>query len=83
MSEPEGEPPWTVALICGASGVGKTTVAVELAARYGVPRAEADDMVTAVKALTTAEQEPTLHYWDTHPPARTWLRRESWTSICR
>jgi 2-phosphoglycerate kinase len=72
VPQPGQTPPWTVALICGASGIGKTTVAVALAARYGVPLAEADDMVTAVKALTTAQQAPALHYWDTHPQARAW-----------
>jgi 2-phosphoglycerate kinase len=64
--------PWTVALVGGASGVGKTTVARALAARYDVPLAEADDLVTAVQVLTTAQQQPTLHYWDTHPQARSW-----------
>jgi 2-phosphoglycerate kinase len=68
---PDG-PSWVVAIVCGASGVGKTTVATALAARHGVPLAEADDLVTAVKALTTAEQQPILHYWDTRPEARAW-----------
>lgn len=61
-----------MALVCGASGVGKTTIAVGLAARYGVPLTEADDLVAAVMALTTPQQQPTLHYWDTHPEARSW-----------
>jgi 2-phosphoglycerate kinase len=56
-------PPWTVTLVCGASGVGKTSVAVPLAARYGAPLAEADDIVTALKAVTTPEQMPVLHFW--------------------
>ncbi|WP_069166993.1 hypothetical protein [Nocardia altamirensis] len=60
-------PPWTVTLICGASGVGKSRTAIPLAARYGVPLAEADDIVTALAALTTPEHHPLLHYWDTHP----------------
>ena len=64
--------PWLVTLICGASGVGKSRAAFALAARYGVPVAEADDVVTAVKAMTTAEQQPRLHYWDTHPDAVSW-----------
>jgi 2-phosphoglycerate kinase len=72
MPGPHEKPPWTVALVCGASGVGKTTVAVDLAARYGVPLTEADDLVTAIMALTTPQQEPILHYWDTHPDARLW-----------
>ncbi len=58
-------PGWTVTLVCGASGVGKSRVAVALAGRYGVPLAEVDDMVTMVKALTTPVTSPVLHLWDT------------------
>jgi 2-phosphoglycerate kinase len=65
-------PTWTVALICGASGVGKSSVAVPLAVRYAVPLAEADDIVTAVGAITTAEQLPAVHFWRTHPEAQEW-----------
>jgi 2-phosphoglycerate kinase len=64
--------PWTVTLVCGASGVGKTSVAVPLAARYGVRLGEVDDIVTALKALTTANQFPLLHFWDTHSEAHVW-----------
>ncbi|MFE2064554.1 AAA family ATPase [Streptomyces sp. NPDC059467] len=63
---------WTVTLVCGASGVGKSSIAIPLAARYGVPLAEADDIVTALQALTTPQQSPMLHYWSTHPEARSW-----------
>jgi 2-phosphoglycerate kinase len=63
---------WTVTLVCGASGVGKSRVAVALARRYGVPLAEIDDVVTAVKALTTPDQLPALHLWDTDGTARAW-----------
>jgi len=72
MGAARGNPPWTVTLVCGASGVGKSRLARPLAARYGVPLGEADDVVTAMKALTTAEQFPALHYWDTHPEAGAW-----------
>jgi 2-phosphoglycerate kinase len=65
-------PPWTVTLVCGAAGVGKSTVATALARRYGTPLAEADDIVTALKAITTGDQLPLLHYWDTHPEAFSW-----------
>lgn len=64
--------PWIVTLVCGASGVGKSWLARPLAARYGVPLAEADDIVTALQAITTAEQHPMAHFWQTHPQARTW-----------
>jgi 2-phosphoglycerate kinase len=66
-------PPWIVTLVCGASGVGKTSVAAPLAARYGAPLAEADDVVTAMKAVTTPEQHPILHVWATNADASvTW-----------
>jgi 2-phosphoglycerate kinase len=71
---PDGalEATWVVTLVCGASGVGKTSVAEPLARRYGVPLAAADDIVTALKAVTTPEQSPVLHHWDTHPEAANW-----------
>ncbi|MFG3259384.1 hypothetical protein [Streptomyces sp. NPDC048172] len=69
---PEDRPSWTVTLICGASGVGKSRVAAPLATRYGVPLAEADDLVTAVQALTTPRQAPLPHFWNTHPEAASW-----------
>src|ERR687895_570656 len=72
MSAPSVASPWIVTLVCGASGVGKSSVAVSLARRYGVPLAEADEIVTAVKALTTPEQAPMLHLWDTHSEMRQW-----------
>lgn len=64
--------PWIVTLVCGASGAGKSRLAVPLAQRYGHPLGEADDIVTAVKALTTADQAPILHFWDNHPEAAAW-----------
>ncbi|WP_218577584.1 hypothetical protein [Phytohabitans rumicis] len=63
---------WTVTLICGAAGVGKSSVAAALARRYGTPLGEVDDVVTALRAMTTAEQQPLLHYWDTHPQVKAW-----------
>jgi 2-phosphoglycerate kinase len=72
MSTAVDAPAWTVTLVCGASGVGKSHIAIALARRYGVPLAEVDDMVTVVKALTTPEQLPTLHLWDTNVAARQW-----------
>lgn len=59
-------------VVCGASGIGKSSIAVPLARRYGVPLAEADDVVTALTALTTPEQMPLLHLWETEPAARGW-----------
>jgi 2-phosphoglycerate kinase len=67
-----GPAPWIVTLVCGASGVGKSSVAVPLARRYRVPLLEADDIVTAVQALTTPAHLPLLHRWEVDPTARTW-----------
>lgn len=33
---------------------------------------EADDVVTAVKALTTPENAPIMHLWDSDPEAASW-----------
>jgi hypothetical protein len=68
------ERPWTVTLVCGASGVGKSSVAIPLAARYGVPLGETDDIVTALKVITSADDQPVLHYWDAHPEVASWSR---------
>lgn len=65
-------PFWTVLLICGASGAGKSTAARALAARHGAAVTEADDLVTGFKAVTTADSHPLLHYWDTHPEIGGW-----------
>jgi len=67
-----GRPPWAVTLVCGASGAGKSSAASALAARYGVPLGEADDVVTALLAMTTPAHQPVLHYWTTHPDAASW-----------
>jgi 2-phosphoglycerate kinase len=47
-------------------------VAIPLAARYGVPVAEADDIVTALRAITSPRDQPLLHYWITHPDILSW-----------
>ncbi len=46
---------------------GKTGVSYRIASDRGVGLTEFDGVVEAIKALTTPEQPPTLHYWDTHP----------------
>jgi 2-phosphoglycerate kinase len=63
---------WTATVVCGASGVGKSSVAIPLAARYGVPLGETDDIVTALKTITSPADQPVLHYWDTHPDTMSW-----------
>ncbi|MFF5206080.1 hypothetical protein [Streptosporangium sp. NPDC000396] len=69
MLLPGRRPPWRVLLLCGASGTGKTRVSYPLARHYGVPIVEVDDLVEALQAMTTPEQQPLLHYWRTHPEA--------------
>jgi 2-phosphoglycerate kinase len=58
---------WDVLLVCGASGVGKSSLSHPLAARHGVTVLEVDDIVCAVQAVTTARTMPALHFWDAHP----------------
>ncbi len=43
---------------------------------YAARWAATDDLVAAVKAMTTYEQQPHLHYWDRHPGARSWAPAE-------
>ena len=54
---------WTVLFIGGASGMGKSSVAYELAHFYKVNVIEVDDICQAVKAMTTKELLPAIHYW--------------------
>lgn len=68
----EAKAPWDVLLIGGASGTGKSSLNHPLARRFGVGMTEIDDLYTAAKSLTTAEQQPMLHFWDTHPEAVSW-----------
>lgn len=61
---------WTVLLIGGASGTGKSSLAYALAREYGVNVLEIDDIVQALKALTGGDALPALHYWE---QGRDWL----------
>jgi len=56
---------WTVLLIGGASGTGKSTLAYELADFYKINVMEIDDIHKALKATTTRDILPAVHYWDT------------------
>lgn len=56
---------WTVLFIGGASGTGKSSIAYELGRYYNVNIAEVDDICQAIKAMTTRELLPSMHYWST------------------
>ncbi len=60
-------PPWTVLLIGGASGCGKTSVSYRVAQYFGVGITEVDDFQVMLQKMTTPEQQPALHFWNTHP----------------
>lgn len=76
LTVPMEERRWEVLLIGGGSGTGKTSIGYRLAHHYGVGITEFDDVVEAVKAMTTPDQQPTLHYWDTHPEAMSWTPQQ-------
>jgi 2-phosphoglycerate kinase len=61
---------WEVLLIGGASGTGKTSVSYRVARHFGVGITEVDDFQIILEKMTTAEQLPALHFWDTHPNPR-------------
>jgi len=60
----ENKRDWTVLLIGGASGTGKSTIAYELAKYYEVNVLEIDDIVEGLKSVTNKDILPEIHYWD-------------------
>jgi len=58
---------WDVFVIGGPSGVGKSQSGYPLARHFDVCITEVDDLFCAVGALTTPAQQPSLHFWRTHP----------------
>jgi len=58
---------WQVLLLGGPSGVGKTAVSYRLARHFGVGVTEVDDFQALLERMTTAEQQPAIHFWRTHP----------------
>lgn len=56
---------WDILFIGGASGTGKSSIAYQLARYYNVNVMEADDVCQAVKAMTTVETHPAIHFWST------------------
>lgn len=61
---------WIVLLIGGASGTGKSSVAYELARYFHVNVLEVDDIYAPIKAMTTNESFPSIHYWSS---GKNWL----------
>ncbi len=55
---------WTVLVIGGGAAVGKTTVAATVASRYGATVLPVDAVWLALKAATTPDSHPELHYFD-------------------
>jgi 2-phosphoglycerate kinase len=56
---------WTVLLVGGASGVGKSMLSPRLARRLGVNLTEVDDFQIALEAAIEPESLPLLHFWRT------------------
>lgn len=61
---------WDVLLIGGPSGTGKSRLSQGLAQQFGVGLTEVDDLHLVLETMTTPEQQPMLHYWNTHPEAQ-------------
>ncbi|MFE1631354.1 hypothetical protein ACFLFF_31950 [Brevibacillus reuszeri] len=55
---------WSVLFIGGASGIGKSSIAYEIARFYGVNVLEVDDVHLSVKTVTTKEHFPAIHFYD-------------------
>ncbi|MCH4885999.1 hypothetical protein EZV73_00400 [Acidaminobacter sp. JC074] len=54
---------WTVLLIGGSSGIGKTRLAKKVSEIYKAKIIEADDVSSLIKATTKKEDYPAVHYW--------------------
>jgi len=63
---------WHVLLVGGPSGTGKSSACAALLRRYEIGTAEIDDLDAAVRAMTTPEQQPALHYWSQHADTEEW-----------
>src|SRR4051812_6968978 len=54
---------WTVLLVGGASGVGKSKLSYPLARQLGVNLTEIDDLQIALETATSPREQPLLHFW--------------------
>ena len=68
---------WDILIIGGASGSGKTSISLPLARYYGIDLVRVDDFQVLLKALTTHEILPDLHFEITHPNFRKYKANES------
>lgn len=57
---------FTVLLIAGASGTGKSSLAYQLGRHYGINVVQVDDFQCLVEAVTTEADYPVFHYWKNH-----------------
>jgi 2-phosphoglycerate kinase len=57
---------WTVLLIGGSSGIGKTYLAQQLAERYGISHTETDDLRVALRTVTDRQAHPELFTFVDH-----------------
>jgi len=57
---------WTVLLIGGGSGLGKSSLARQLAERYQASKMEADDLRVALRTVATRETHPELFTFVDH-----------------
>lgn len=64
MQNDKLERKWTVLLIGGASGTGKSTLTYNLGEYYGVNVMEVDDIHLTVEKVTTGVDYPAIHYWN-------------------
>lgn len=62
-----GERSWHVLLIGGGAGVGKSTLAFQLARHYGVGLTEVDDFQQVLECMTTPAQYPAVHSFRQDP----------------
>jgi 2-phosphoglycerate kinase len=56
---------WTVLLVGGASGTGKSSCSYGLGRFYNINVIEIDDLHQAMKSVTTKETLPLIHFWST------------------
>lgn len=63
------KPNWSVLLLGGPSGVGKSSVSYVLARHFNLGISEIDDLYIVAKQISTPAQQPVLHAWDTTPRA--------------